>query len=58
MVFSSINLNDGYFWASTAEKIIVHEKFNTQELYNDIGLVKTKESAPTTGEICQNFNLI
>ena len=36
---------------TTSELMIVHERYNPNELWNDIALIKTRDAAPLNGEI-------
>jgi len=44
--YSINDLNEGYYWTSNSQSLIVHEQYDDYEIVNDIGLIRTLTPAP------------
>jgi len=45
-IYSILNINDGYFWATTSIRLIVHPLYDDYQITNDIGLIELAAAAP------------
>jgi len=45
-VYSIVDVNQGYYWATTSAQFIIHEHYDDNLIVNDIGLIRLSTPAP------------
>jgi len=45
-IYSIVDVNEGYYWTSTAAQFILHELYNNNQIINDIAMIRTASAAP------------